>query len=89
MFLLEAMAEGRPVVTTPIADIPRTVGAEGRMVPVEDPAALAENLIELLSDPAAATREGDALRCRALTHFAPRPVAEQLESLYDLVLEAS
>jgi glycosyltransferase involved in cell wall biosynthesis len=86
MFLLEAMAEGRPVVTTPVADIPATVGQAGRMVPVEDTGALAAALVELLSDPAAATREGDALRCRALADFSPRAIAEQLEPVYDRVM---
>jgi glycosyltransferase involved in cell wall biosynthesis len=86
MFLLEAMAEGRPVVTTPIADIPATVGSAGRMVPVEDPAALAAALVDLLSDPATATREGEALRERAVAHFSPSAIARQLESVYDEVL---
>jgi glycosyltransferase involved in cell wall biosynthesis len=89
MFLLEAMAEGRPVVTTPIADIPATVGKSGRMVPVEDAGALAVALVELLSDPATATREGDALRRRALADFSPRAIGEQLESVYDRVLRST
>jgi glycosyltransferase involved in cell wall biosynthesis len=87
MFILEAMAEGRPVVTTPIADIPATLGGAGRMVPVEDPGALAGALVEMLSDPAAASREGEVLRARALAQFSPAAVAERLECVYDRVME--
>ncbi len=86
MFLLEAMAEARPVVTTPIADIPSLVGDVGRLVAVGDPSDLADRISELLADPTAATAEGHALRCRAISTFAMAPVAAELEALYDAVL---
>ena len=85
MFLLEAMARARPVVSTPVADIPALLGGVGRIVPVGDPAALADQLVALLADPRGATEEGEALRRRAVENFAPGPVAAQLEALYDEV----
>ncbi|HZP29950.1 MAG TPA: glycosyltransferase family 4 protein [Acidimicrobiia bacterium] len=86
MFLLEAMARARPVVSTPVADIPALLDGSGRLVPVGDATALAEQITDLLADPAAATREGAALRDRTLRHYSPAAVAEQLEAVYDDVL---
>ena len=50
--LVEAMAAGTPVVASNLDAFRRVLedGAAGRLVPVEDPAALAEALIDVLSD---------------------------------------
>lgn len=57
--LLEALAAGRPVVTTPVGGIPEVVDAAvGWLVPPEDPNALAAALAEALADPAAAAARG-------------------------------
>jgi len=55
--LLEAMAAGLPVVTSPAGDIPSLVrdGQTGRLVPVRDPAAMARAVGDLLAHPVAAT----------------------------------
>jgi len=46
----EALACGRPVVATPVGDIPRVVSAQvGRLVPARDAAALARALVETLT----------------------------------------
>lgn len=52
----------RPVVASRVGDIPDAVddGISGLLVPPEDPAALADALIRLLSDPQEARRMGDA-----------------------------
>lgn len=51
--LVEAMAAGLPVVTTPIAGIPELVrdGSTGLLVPPHDPPRLAEAIDRLLLDP--------------------------------------
>jgi glycosyltransferase involved in cell wall biosynthesis len=58
---LEAMASGLPVVSTTATAIPEVVphGRAGLLVPPRDPAALAEALLQLLTDPELQTR------CRA------------------------
>jgi glycosyltransferase involved in cell wall biosynthesis len=53
----EALACGRPVVATPVGDVPHVLSADaGRLVPAADPAALADALTSVLArrwDPAA------------------------------------
>jgi glycosyltransferase involved in cell wall biosynthesis len=51
--LMEAMAVGVPVVSTPISGIPELIddGVNGLLVPSEDPGALAEAFLRLTDDP--------------------------------------
>jgi len=51
--VLEAMASGMPVVTTPIGDIPNMVqdGESGTLVPAGDPSAMAKAATLLLEQP--------------------------------------
>lgn len=68
MVLTEAMAAGRPFVSTPVGGIPALAGdGGGILVPVEDHKALAGRLIELLADPTRAGEIGERGRrvCRA------------------------
>ncbi len=63
--LLEAMAAGVPVVTTPVSGIPEIVDeAVGWLVPPDDPDALRAALRAALDDPAEAERRGRAGRAR-------------------------
>lgn len=63
---VEAMAAGRPLVASGVGGLPGAVadGVTGRLVPPDDPAALAAALRELLTDRAAARRMGEAGRAR-------------------------
>ncbi|MGW2206305.1 glycosyltransferase family 4 protein [Streptomyces sp. NPDC001774] len=62
--LVEAMAGGRPVVTTPVGGIPSLVedGSNGLLVPPGDPRRLADALAKVLGDHALAQRLGSAGR---------------------------
>jgi glycosyltransferase involved in cell wall biosynthesis len=64
--ILEAFAAGTPVVTTPAGDIPAMVagGERGRLVPFNDPEALARAVLALLDD------ESGALRLARSAHAA-------------------
>lgn len=60
LVILEAMASARPIVTTPVGDLPRVAPeAEAALFyPIGDPAALAAHLRELARDPALRARLG-------------------------------
>jgi type III pantothenate kinase len=79
LVVIEAMARGVPVVA-PLSGGPREAvrdGVDGVLVDVDDPAALARSIVDLLADPARRTRIGAAGRERALSAFGEdRMVAE-------------
>lgn len=64
LVLVEAMQFAKPVVTTDWRGIPSVVrhGENGLVVPVQDPAAVADALMELIDDPALRRRMGEAGR---------------------------
>jgi glycosyltransferase involved in cell wall biosynthesis len=84
MSLLEAMAAGLPVVTTPIGGIPEAVtdGVEGFLIDAGDVSSLCERLQRLCSDPALAQRMGQAARLRAQRDYSIDAIAPQLQALY-------
>jgi glycosyltransferase involved in cell wall biosynthesis len=83
--LVEAMAAGLPVVTTPVSGIPELVrdGENGLLVPPDEPAALADALERLRRDPALAARLGSAGRETVRERFDGEMLARQLASLFE------
>lgn len=82
--LVEAMASGVPVVSTPVVGIPEAVidGVTGRLVPEKDPAALAARLAELLDDAPTAEALARAARRHVEEHFDGARSAATLEAAY-------
>jgi glycosyltransferase involved in cell wall biosynthesis len=81
--VLEAMAAGRPVVTTPMGGIADMVTdeIEGLVVPPSDPAALAAALVRLVAEPELGTKFGAAARARA-AQFTTDRVVPRIEAVY-------
>lgn len=82
--VVEAMAAACPVVAT-AAGGPLEIledGVHGRLVPPDDPVALADALSALLSDPEGARAMGQAGRERALEHFALGRVVEEMSTVF-------
>ncbi len=84
----EAMACGVPCVVTAVGDSSWIVGETGVSVPPNDPAALAEALLQLLRlDRDELTRLGEAARARIEQFFSVRQMIEHYESLYESLLQ--
>jgi glycosyltransferase involved in cell wall biosynthesis len=88
---IEAMACGVPLVTTTGGALPEVVGRHGESamtVPPADPAALAQQLVEVLNDAELRGRLGEGGRRRVLDRFTWARTAEGTAEHYYLELEA-
>ena len=91
MAVLEAMAYGLPVISTPVGGIPEVIrpGINGMLVRPGDVPGIAEALIELLSDAGLRRRLGQCARATVEKHYSIDAVSEQIGALYEsLILEA-
>lgn len=89
MALLEGMASGLPIVATAVGQVPQVIDSDtvGRIVPPEDPAALAGVIKELVRDFALRQRLGAAAQARIATDFsADRMTADYLR-VYQQAIE--
>lgn len=90
LVLLEAMAQGLPIVASRVSAIPEVVadGETGRLVEARDVNGLAAALDDLLTDEAARIRMGQAAKERLQTHFSPSVMAEQTAAIYRQAVKA-
>jgi glycosyltransferase involved in cell wall biosynthesis len=87
---VEAMLYQLPCVGPNAWAVPEIIrdGETGLLVPPEDPKALADALVRLLSDRELAQRLGEAARYRTLEHFTwPGVVSRMVEAMQPLLLE--
>jgi glycosyltransferase involved in cell wall biosynthesis len=84
MSVLEAMATGMPVVSTPVGGIPEVItnDLEGYLVAPGDVPALSEALERLLSDANLRQRLGTAARNKVESTFSTQHVMPQIAQLY-------
>lgn len=91
MTLLEAFARATPVIASRIGSLAELVedGVTGRLVPPSDSVALATTIEAMLTDPAAATRRGEAARAISEARYDPASNGARLEEIYrDAMAEA-
>lgn len=88
--LVEAMACGRPVVTTPVGGIPTLVqdGGNGLLVPPGDESALTRALARVLDDDELAARLGDAGRALVERELSWERQCERTAEVFERALGA-
>jgi len=88
---LEAMAVGRPVVSTATVGADEAIedGASGLLVPVGDAAALARGIVALARDPVRRAALGDAARARIAEHFTSARMLDRCEAILQAIHTAS
>jgi glycosyltransferase involved in cell wall biosynthesis len=86
--ILDAMALAKPVVATRAGGIPEAVidGQTGRLVAAGDPPALAEGIVELLTQPESARRLGNAARQLVQARFSVDAMVEGNLAVYRSVM---
>lgn len=84
--IMEAMAAGLPVISTPLAGVPEMVetGVNGLLVPEHDPPATAAAIEYLIANPEQARRFGDRGREIAREKFSIETSAQALRALFEL-----
>jgi glycosyltransferase involved in cell wall biosynthesis len=85
MALLEAMCAGTPVIASAVGAIPAALqhGELGRIVPPNDPIALAAALADVLSDPADAGRVAARAQQHAQEEFSVERMVDRYVELYE------
>lgn len=88
---LEAMASGKPVLAAATGALAEIVedGRTGRLIPPDDPDALAQALVDLLVDRNRLAEMGQAARHEATRSYAIDRQAGLVEALYRRVLDGS
>lgn len=85
LVILEAMAQGKPVVATAVGGTPELVadGETGLLVPPGDAAALRSALRQILGDAGLAGRFGEAGRARVRTTFSGEAMEQRVLRIYE------
>jgi glycosyltransferase involved in cell wall biosynthesis len=83
--VLEALATGLPVVTTPVGGIPETIktGRNGLLVEPFHSKRFSEAILQLLDDPAKAAEMGREARQTVEAHLDWRIVVKDAMKVYD------
>ncbi|MGH7148031.1 MAG: glycosyltransferase [Nitrospiraceae bacterium] len=87
---LEGMAMAKPIVATAVNGVPELIqdGVTGRLVPREDPDALARAIGEILADPSTAAALGRAARRKVEQDYSVERWIQRLESLYESLVSS-
>jgi glycosyltransferase involved in cell wall biosynthesis len=82
LFMLEAMAMGKPVVASSVGGLPETLGDSGLLVPPMHPECLANAIRDLLSNNERRRLMGNKARIRVEEKYSWQKIARQIEGEY-------
>lgn len=87
---VEAGAMGLAAIGSNVDGVPEIIVADetGKLVPVNDPPALADAIVELLADPTLRRRMGDAAQEKVRTRFSHEVMVAGMVAVYDKLLAA-
>ena len=80
--LIEAMACGRPVVSTRAGGVAELVGDAGLLREIDDATGLADDVLRVIADPALASRLGEAGRARVVPLYSQDRLLADIDRLY-------
>lgn len=83
--VLEAMAEGTPVLASRVGAIPEMLGDDGYLVDAQDPEGLAERILDVLEAPHEAFARASRARDRARRRYSVETVRDDLVDLWQQV----
>jgi glycosyltransferase involved in cell wall biosynthesis len=83
----EAMACGKPVISTNGGALPEVVGDCGILIPTRDSAAITDAIEGLLANPKKGSELGKQARCRIVNLFSWKVAAEEIVTLYTSMLD--
>lgn len=88
LVMLEAMAQGVPIIGSRVSAIPEVIddGYSGILVPPKDPHSLARAITYLLDHPQKRLVYGEHARERLIQHFSTANMARQVRGIYDAAL---
>jgi glycosyltransferase involved in cell wall biosynthesis len=83
--ILEAMAAGKPIISTHIGGIPDVIdeGINGYLIEPGDYKALAQKILLLIGDAPLRERIGRANREKVIRHYSEEMIFKKLEAIYD------
>jgi len=86
--IMQAMACGLPVISTPVGSITEAVadGETGRIIPAQNAALLASEIRNLMEDGERRRHYGAAARRKAVSEFGKEKMLDRMEDVFDSVL---
>ena len=88
LVILEGMAAGLPIISTPVGAVPEIVknGVNGFLIPPKDPLALAEKIIKLIENRPLRIEMANRNKDKVEKNYALKPVSKIFDNIYQEVI---
>jgi len=85
--LFDAMAMGKPIISTKISDIPDILGNCGFLAEPDNPLSLAEKIEYVLTNPNEATEVGNKARDKCIQEYSLKVVGKRLTNYIKTIVQ--